>query len=223
MKRLQHAGWWVLVLATSVLQPQPFASSSRPAGTSVRLVNDTEASGRHGAVVSAEAHATKIGLQVLRDGGNAVDAAVAVALALAVSHPGAGNLGGGGFMIIRMADGRTQALDFREVAPGKAHRDMYLREDGSVHPEKSLWGALAVGVPGSPAGLLAAHEKFGSVPFARLVAPAIRLAKLGIDVNHLLADSLASKVQILGRFATTRAVFFRDGKPFDTLKTKILP
>ena len=123
----------------------------------VAVANDMVARGAKGAVVTADRHATAAGLEVLRAGGNAIDAAVAVALTLAVTHPQAGNLGGGGFMVIRLADGRTTTLDFREVAPAGASRDMYLNEDGSVHPDKSLWGALAGGVPGSPAGLLAAH------------------------------------------------------------------
>ena len=175
--------------------------------------NDTVARGRQGAVVSAEPRATAVGLAVLKAGGNAVDAAVAVALALAVTHPQAGNLGGGGFMLVHMADGRSAALDFREIAPGKAHRDMYLRKDGSVHPEKSLWGALAGGVPGSPAGLLEAHRKFGSKPFAELVKPAIELAATGFPVDHFLAGSLRNKHRILGRFPSTRAVFYKGDRP----------
>jgi gamma-glutamyltranspeptidase / glutathione hydrolase len=189
------------------------AASPPPSSPSATLPNDQVARGKHGAVVSAEPHATRIGLQVLKNGGNAIDAAVAVALALAVTHPSAGNLGGGGFMVIRMADGRTAALDFRETAPGAAHRDMYLREDGSVDPVKSLWGSLAGGVPGSPAGLLAAHAKFGSKPFAQLVAPAIRLARKGIEVDHFLARGLGGKTRIFDQFETTKAVFYKDGRP----------
>lgn len=175
--------------------------------------NQLVAHGSRGAVASGEPHATAAGLQVLRDGGNAIDAAVAVALTLSVTHPQAGNLGGGGFMVIRMADGRTSTLDFREVAPARAHRDMYLRKDGSVHPEKSLWGALAGGVPGSPAGLLAAHEKFGKRPFASLVARAIQLAREGFVVGPHLAGALAAKHPILARFPATKAVFYRGDRP----------
>ncbi len=189
------------------------AASPPPANLAVHPPNDLVAKGMHGAVVSAEKHATRVGLQVMKAGGNAIDAAVAVALTLAVTHPSAGNLGGGGFMVIRMADGQTAALDYREVAPAAAHRDMYLRKDGSVDPETSLWGSLAGGVPGSPAGLLAVHEKFGSKPFKGLVAAAIRLAREGFEVDHFLADGLRAKADILGRFPTTKRVFFRDGKP----------
>jgi gamma-glutamyltranspeptidase/glutathione hydrolase len=109
--------------------------------------NDLVARGSKAAVVTAEPRATQIGLDVLQKGGNAVDAAVAVALALAVTHPQAGNLGGGGFLLIRMADGRTAALDFRERAPKSAHADMYLKADGSVDQDKVQFGATAAGVP----------------------------------------------------------------------------
>ncbi len=177
------------------------------------LINDTVARGRSGAVVSAQSLASQVGLRILRQGGNAVDAAVAVALALAVCHPEAGNLGGGGFMVISMANGSTATLDFRETAPAAAHRDMYLQEDGSVHPEKSLYGMLAAGVPGSPAGLAAAHARFGSMQWKKLVTPAIALARKGIAVDHFLAKGLAKKAEILGRFASTRQVFFKEEKP----------
>ena len=123
------------------------------------LPNDLVARGRNGCVVSAEPHATAIGLEILKKGGNAVDAAVAVALALAVTHPQAGNLGGGAFLMIRMADGRTAAIDCRERAPKSATADMYLRADGSVDEAKVQTGSTAAGVPGSPAGLLLALQK----------------------------------------------------------------
>ncbi|MEE2885885.1 MAG: gamma-glutamyltransferase [Planctomycetota bacterium] len=185
-----------------------------PVGTPAGLSpNDQVARGTRCAVVSADSHATTVGLQVLRSGGNAVDAAVAVALTLSVTHPQAGNLGGGGFMVIRLSDGRTTSLDFRELAPARATRDMYLREDGSVHPDKSLWGALAGGVPGSPAGLLAVHQKFGKQSFASLVAPAIRLAREGFEVDQFLAAALAAKHPILSRFPATKAVFYRGDRP----------
>jgi len=177
------------------------------------VANDLVARGARGAVVTADRHATAAGLEVLKAGGNAVDAAVTVALVLAVTHPQAGNLGGGGFMVIRLADGRSTTLDFREVAPAAASRDMYLKPDGSVHPDKSLWGALAGGVPGSPAGLLAAHAKFGTRDFASLVAPAVRLARGGFEVDQFLAQALAAKHRILSRFPTTRAVFYKGDRP----------
>jgi len=171
--------------------------------------NDQLARGRGGAVVSAEPHASRAGLAVLESGGNAVDAAIAVFATLAVTLPQAGNLGGGGFMLLRMADGRTVALDFRETAPGAATRDMYLEEDGSVHPDKSLLGATAGGVPGSPAGLAWLQARYGTRSLEELFAPAIRLAREGFEVSHFLARSLRSKSRSLGRFESTRAIFFK--------------
>ena len=175
--------------------------------------NDQVARGARGVVVSQEPHATAVGLQVLQNGGNAVDAAVATALALAVTHPQAGNLGGGGFFVIRMADGRTAAIDFREKAPKAAHADMYLKADGSVDADKAQFGATAAGVPGAPAGLLLALQKFGSKNLKDVVAPAIRLAREGFVVDQFLAGSLAEAKQDLGRFPSTRKVFFQDDAP----------
>lgn len=175
--------------------------------------NDLVARGSKAAVVTAEPRATQIGLDVLQKGGNAVDAAVAVALALAVTHPQAGNLGGGGFLLIRMADGRTAALDFRERAPKSAHADMYLKADGSVDQDKVQFGSTAAGVPGSPAGLYHALQMFGTRKLSVLAAPAIRLAREGFAVDQFLAADLRESKQELGRFASTRKVFFRDGEP----------
>jgi gamma-glutamyltranspeptidase / glutathione hydrolase len=177
------------------------------------LPNDLVARGERGAVVSAEPRATRIGLQVLAQGGNAVDAAVAVALALSVTHPQAGNLGGGGFLLLRMADGRTAALDFRERAPKAATKDMYLRADGSVDQDKVQFGATAAGVPGSPAGLLHALQKFGTWSLPKVAGPAITLAREGFEVDQFLAADLREAEQDLGRFPSTRAVFFRDDRP----------
>lgn len=174
--------------------------------------NDLVAKGRSGAVASVEAHASDIGIAVLRGGGNAVDAAVAVFLALAVTHPQAGNLGGGGFLLVRMADGTTTSFDFREMAPARATRDMYLRADGSVDEDKAQHGALAGGVPGSPAGLVAALARFGTKPLKELAAPAIALARDGFVVDHFLARDLAGE-RHLARFASTREVFFKGQKP----------
>lgn len=175
--------------------------------------NDTIASGRHGCVVAAEPLAARIGLEVLQNGGNAVDAAVATFLALAVTHPQAGNLGGGGFFVVRMADGRTLALDFRERAPAGATRDMYLKPDGSVDAKKSVAGVLAGGVPGSPAGCVRALERFGTKPLRELTAPAIALARDGFVVDRFLAQDLVQARDDFAPFATTQAVFWRDGRP----------
>lgn len=145
--------------------------------------------GSNGAVSSAESAASRVGLRVLEQGGNAVDAAIAVGFALAVTHPSAGNLGGGGFMVVAMADGRTAALDYRERAPGKATRDMYLDAHGEPTRER-LVGPKAAGIPGTVAGLSLAHETFGTVPWASLVAPAITLAREGVVLDRFHADDL---------------------------------
>ena len=135
-------------------------------------------------VVSAKEEASQIGLTILKKGGNAFDAMVATELALAVAYPNAGNIGGGGFMVYRLANGEKGALDYREKAPAKAHRDMYLDKDGNVIPDKSTLGALSVGVPGTIAGLFAVHQKFGSLPFAELIQPDIDLARNGVLITQ---------------------------------------
>src|SRR5687767_1194839 len=132
--------------------------------------------------------ASEIGAEVLRRGGNAVDAAVATHFALAVVNPEAGNIGGGGFMVVRMADGQTAALDFREKAPLAANRNMYL-SDGGAPADRSVVGHFAAGVPGSVAGMWAAHQRLGSLPWPELVQPAVNLAD-GIVVHERLATSL---------------------------------
>ena len=138
--------------------------------------------GARAMVVSDAPLASEVGVEILRRGGNAVDAAVAVGFALAVVYPEAGNLGGGGYMVIRMADGRTAALDYREIAPLAATRNMYLDERGEA-TDKSVVGPLASGVPGAVAGLVAAQARYGSMPLAEVVRPAIRLAADGFTVD----------------------------------------
>src|SRR4051795_12348693 len=146
----------------------------------------------HGMVVAQEPIAADVGLRVLKGGGNAVDAAVAVGFALAVTHPVAGNLGGGGFMLVRMADGKTDFLDFRECGPGKASRDMYLDKDGNATKD-SIFGWRSSGVPGSVAGLEFAHKKFGTKRWSDLLHPAIKLAADGITLSAPVAASIAGQ------------------------------
>ena len=153
----------------------------------------------NGMVSSNERRASEAGVEILRRGGNAVDAAVAVGFALAVTYPEAGNLGGGGYMVIRMADGRTAALDYREVAPLAATRDMFVGPDGTL-TDRSVVGHLASGVPGAVAGMLAAHQRYGSRPLAEVMAPAIRLAD-GFVVDSTLSRSVAADASLIGRFA----------------------
>lgn len=156
--------------------------------------------------------ATKVGLDVLRAGGNAVDAAVAVAFALATVYPEAGNLGGGGFMVARMEDGTVGTLDFREKAPGGASRDMYVDSAGEV-TNRSLAGHLASGVPGSVAGLWAAHQRFGSLPWRDLVEPAIRMARDGFVVDSAFARSVAAARDWLAPWEASAQLFLPGGQP----------
>jgi gamma-glutamyltranspeptidase/glutathione hydrolase len=139
----------------------------------------TPVGARHGMVVTSSAPATDAGVEILRRGGNAVDAAVAVGFALAVTHPAAGNIGGGGFMLVRMADGRSVAIDYRETAPAAAARDMYLDARGEVIPRASLRGPRAGGVPGTVAGLALALQRYGTMDLATVMRPAIDLARRG--------------------------------------------
>jgi len=178
--------------------------------------------GRYAMVVSDHPVASEIGVGVLRGGGNAIDAAVAVAFALEVVHPQAGNIGGGGFLVYRAADGRAYTLDFRETAPAAATRNMYLDAAGNL-TGRSVTGGLAVGVPGSVAGLWEMHRRFGRLPWRDLVAPAIALALNGTVVDSARAAVLndSANRERLSRFAASVAAYFRDGRPLqagDTLR-----
>jgi gamma-glutamyltranspeptidase/glutathione hydrolase len=168
---------------------------------------------RHGLVATREPHATDIGVAVLESGGNAIDAAVAVGFALAVTHPAAGNIGGGGFLLARFADGRTTFIDFRERAPERASRDMYIGPDGKATPD-SLVGYRASGVPGTVSGLELAHQKYGHQKWTELVDPAVRLASGGFPVSYGLAHSLRSKhtTERMSRFPESKRIFLKDGK-----------
>ena len=167
---------------------------------------------RRGMVVTRERHATQAGLEVLKSGGNAIDAAVAVGFALAVTHPSAGNIGGGGFMLIRFADGRTTFLDFRERAPRTASRNMYLDASGKATPDSTV-GYRASGVPGTVRGLEYANQKYGKKPWAELVQPAVELAAKGFPVPYDLSQSLRSRT--LEPFPETKRIFQRDGKYYE--------
>lgn len=171
-------------------------------------VAPTQAS--RGMVVTTDRVASEVGAEILRRGGNAVDAAVATHFALAVVNPEAGNIGGGGFLVARMRDGTAVALDFREKAPGAATRDMYLDAQGNV-TEAALVGHRAAGVPGSVAGMWEAHRRFGSLPWAELVQPAVNLAE-GIVVHERLALSLGRYEGRLRRYPATAAAFLPGGR-----------
>jgi gamma-glutamyltranspeptidase/glutathione hydrolase len=168
--------------------------------------------GANGMVSSQNAHATEVGAQVLADGGNAVDAAVAVGFALAVALPRAGNLGGGGFMLVHDADsGETVAIDYREAAPLRAARDMFLDEEGDVDKDKARLSHLAAGVPGTVAGLWRAHRDYGRLPWKRLIEPAVSLARDGFEVTYDLAGLLASRKERLCRFEAACRYFYKPG------------
>jgi len=183
-------------------------------GTQLQAAAPRPVAAEHGMVVSAHRFATQAGIDVLKGGGNAVDAAVAVAYALAVTFPEAGNIGGGGFMTVRMADGRTAFIDFRETAPGAASATMYQDKAGKVIPLLSTRGHLAVGVPGTVAGLERALGQFGTRPRAALMAPAIRLASEGFTLDQGDADMLAEGAADFAKDPASAAIFLDHGKPW---------
>jgi gamma-glutamyltranspeptidase / glutathione hydrolase len=190
---------------------QPPAAQTPPPDLPVRTT--------HAMVVTIQHNATDAGVTILKQGGNAVDAAVAVGFALAVVYPAAGNIGGGGFMLIRNQHGKTHFLDYREKAPAAASRDMYLDAQGNVIPGRSLVGYLASGVPGSVAGLTYAQKHYGKLTLAQDMAPAIQLASEGYVLSAEEARGLQSKN--LTRFPTSKKIFQRDGdfyKEGDTFK-----
>ena len=164
----------------------------------------------HGIVVSVHQLASQAGVEIMQAGGNAIDAAVATGFALAVVHPPAGNLGGGGFMLVRTADGKVHFLDYREKAPAAAKPDMYLDAQGAVIEGASEYGYKAIGVPGSVAGMVYAEQKYGKLPLRQVMAPAIRLAREGYALTWGEARDLQDD-KYLGKFAESRRIFQRDG------------
>ncbi|MFN7936733.1 MAG: gamma-glutamyltransferase [Bryobacteraceae bacterium] len=175
---------------------------------------------RKAMVIAQEPNATDVGVAVLQSGGNAIDAAVAVGFALAVTHPTAGNLGGGGFLLLRKSTGETTFLDFRERAPAKATRNMYLDDKGNLTTD-SLEGWRAAGVPGTVHGLALAHQKYGSKPWAELLAPAIKLAK-GFPLSYSDARSLENS-KLLAKFPESRRIFQRNGKFYEPDELLVQP
>jgi len=180
-----------------------------PAGAAVQPVH-----AQHAMVVSVHRLASQAGLEVLREGGNAVDVAVATGFALAVVHPAAGNLGGGGFMLVRMKDGATHFVDYREKAPAKATATMYLDPGGNVIPDASVIGYKAIGVPGSVAGMVYAERKYGKLGLARVMVPAMRLASNGFALTWSEAESMRDEG--LSKFPESRRIFQRDGNYYRT-------
>ena len=199
--------------------PASWAVASRPALAACLLFIAASAAAaepvraRRAMVVSAEDHATLAGLAAMRKGGNAVDAAITVGFVLAVTHPAAGNIGGGGFMLIRFADGRSTFIDFRERAPAAATRDMFLGDDGKPTRD-SVVGYRAVAVPGTVRGFDFARRKYGARPWAELVKPAVQLARKGFPVSQGLAESLRANAR-LPLFNESRRIFLRHGRPYE--------
>jgi gamma-glutamyltranspeptidase/glutathione hydrolase len=165
---------------------------------------------KNGMVVSAHPSSSKVGLDILKKGGNAVDAAVAVQFALAVVYPGAGNLGGGGFMVYRSASGELAALDFREKAPLLASRDMYLDSAGNVITDKSLYGHLAAGVPGSVDGMVKAHEKFGKLSWKEVVQPALDLARNGFPITNSQVEEFTELQAEIKKYNPGKSYFIKE-------------
>jgi gamma-glutamyltranspeptidase/glutathione hydrolase len=198
--RSRHKLLILLPMAALVL------STIRPASGSTQPVHAD-----HAMVVSVHELASRAGSEIMRAGGNAVDAAVATGFALAVVHPPAGNLGGGGFMLIRMADGKVHFLDYREKAPAAATRDLYLDARGQVIEGASEYGYKAIGVPGSVAGMVYAGRKYGKLTLQQVMAPAIKLAREGYPLTWQEARDFEAD-EYLGKFAESRRIFQRDGK-----------
>ncbi|MGZ2410624.1 gamma-glutamyltranspeptidase / glutathione hydrolase [Sphingomonas sp. F9_3S_D5_B_2] len=202
--KARRSGWIAAALATLTSAWAPAAKTAAP----------TPVGSEHGMVVSANRLASKAGIEALKSGGNAVDAAVAVAYALAVTFPEAGNLGGGGFMTIRFHDGRTAFIDFRETAPAAATATMYLDANGNPVPERSRRGYLAAGVPGTVSGLELARTRFGTKPRAALMASAIHLARDGFVLDQGDAGMLADAAEDFRKDAPSAAIFLDHGRPW---------
>jgi gamma-glutamyltranspeptidase/glutathione hydrolase len=176
----------------------------------------TPVAGHHGMVASSEPLASQAGVEILQAGGDAVDAAVAVGFTLAVTFPQAGNLGGGGFMLIRMASGDSMVVDYREQAPAAATRGMYQDAQGNLIPGASTTGARAAGVPGTVRGLALAEEKYGRLGLGRVMAPAIRLARNGFPVSYSLAENIRSERALLQKFDGSRHIFLNNGSLYES-------
>ena len=207
MSRSLRALAFLQLLPVGLLAAQQSISPTWPFTDSTRVVQAAKSM-----VVSGSPIASEVGRDIMAQGGNAVDAAVAVGFALTVVHPEAGNIGGGGFMVIRLASGQAYTLDYRETAPGKARRDMYVGPDGKP-TDRSWTGHLAVGVPGSVAGLAEAHRRFGKLPWAAVIEPAIRLARDGFVVDEFRHGAIESDSARLARFKGSAAHFLPGGAP----------
>ncbi|BEP67706.1 MULTISPECIES: gamma-glutamyltransferase [Variovorax] len=205
---MQHFKW------TPTLRAAVAAALTLAAAGGAQAASQAPVAAEHGMVVSAQHLASKVGVDVLKRGGNAVDAAVAVGYALAVVYPAAGNLGGGGFMTVQLADGRKTFLDFREKAPLAATANMYLDKDGNVVKGLSTHGHLAVGVPGSVSGMEYAREKYGTMKRADLIAPSVQLADKGFALEQGDIDMLLTATNDFKKDPVSGAIFLNKGEPF---------
>jgi gamma-glutamyltranspeptidase/glutathione hydrolase len=224
MIRIQNttciASFILAAIAASISPAANAQTSAKPADASKPWPQQA-VHGAHGMVATDESLGSQVGVDIMKRGGNAVDAAVAVAFALAVVEPSAGNIGGGGFMLIRLADGKTTFFDYREVAPGKATRDMYIGKGGKLDEEASVIGYKSVAVPGTVAGLELVLKNYGTMKLAEVMAPAIRLAEEGFAVSEKLAHELGEERPGLDKFPASQHIFLNGGKMWkagDTLK-----
>jgi gamma-glutamyltranspeptidase / glutathione hydrolase len=206
------------LIQLAIVLPMPFLAAGQIASKSSvnaeipKVWPQQAVRGAHAMVATDEALGSQAGVEILKRGGNAVDAAVAVAFALAVVEPAAGNIGGGGFMLVRMADGKTSFFDYREVAPAKATRDMYIGKDGKLDQEAPVIGYRSVAVPGTVAGLELVLKTYGTMKLADVMAPAIRLAEDGFPVSEKLARELEEEKPGLQDFPLSRQIFLNGGK-----------
>ncbi len=175
-----------------------------------------EAAGKNGMVVSANALATEVGLEILKKGGNSIDAAVAVGFALAVTYPYAGNIGGGGFMVIHLKNGKNTTIDFREKAPLKATKNMFLDKNGNFNPKLSQEGTTSAGVPGTVAGLIYTLKKYGTMKLAEVIQPAINLAENGFLLDYATAESFKNTLHDFKRYPSSYKIFSNNGIPYRT-------
>ncbi len=215
--KLRHLVFTFAILAALICAP--FGSFCRYSLPTARAASREPVRAPHGIVASTSEIASRVGVDILKRGGNAVDAAIAVAFALAVTHPAAGNLGGGGFMMIHLKDGRTTAIDYREMAPAAATRDIYLDKNGKLIEGEggSLVGYRAAGVPGTVRGMELALKKYGSgkLIWSQLIEPARRLAADGFIVNRTLARSLHGSNDYLSQYEETKRIYLKGGEFYE--------
>lgn len=207
MRKQPRFGFRIIVLLILITILSPITHIIYPASR-------RPARGKSGMVVTSYPLASQVGIEILKKGGNAVDAAVAIGYTLAVVFPTAGNLGGGGFMLIRLPDGSCTSIDFREMAPLKATRDMYLDKAGNIIPEKSTLGYWACGVPGSVAGLNYALEKYGTMKLEEVIAPAIHYAENGFIVSYSFSEDLKRFAEIFKRYLASAKIFLKNDEPY---------